>query len=118
MRRDIITSAIAIVVMTVLFGVIYPLAMTGVSKVVFPGNANGQILYVNGKKVGSKIIGQAFADPVLDKNGKPKLTKTGGPVLNPDPRYFQSRPPATGEPYTNGGTPDNAAGTAFSNLGP
>jgi K+-transporting ATPase ATPase C chain len=111
MRRDLITSAIAIVVLTVLFGVIYPLAMTGVSQVVFPGNANGQKLYVNGKLVGSKIIGQQFADPVLDKSGKPKLDKSGNPVTNPDPRYFQTRPSATVPP-------DNASATTFSNLGP
>jgi K+-transporting ATPase ATPase C chain len=90
MKRDIITSTIGIVVLTVLLGILYPLLITGVSQVAFPGNANGQKVYVGGKLVGSKIIGQSF----------------GG-----DPRYFQSRPSAT--------TPaDNAAATAFSNAGP
>jgi K+-transporting ATPase ATPase C chain len=91
MRRDIVTSIIGIVVFTVLLGVVYPLVITGVSQVAFPGNANGQKVYVNGKLVGSKIIGQSFA-----KN----------------PRYFQSRPSATeGGAY-------NAAASTFSNRGP
>jgi K+-transporting ATPase ATPase C chain len=119
MRKDIITSAIGIVVMTLLCGILYPLIVTGVSQVAFPGNANGQQVFVGGKLVGSKIIGQSFEVQATDKKtGKPAVTKTGGPVLNPDPKYFQSRPSATGEPYVNGGTPDNAAGTTFSNLGP
>jgi len=117
MKRDVISSAIGIVVLTLLCGIVYPLVVTGVSQVAFPGNANGQKVYVNGKLVGSKIIGQAFeTQPV--KNGKPETTKTGGPVLFPDPRYFQSRPSATGEPYVSGSGPDNAAATTFSNLGP
>jgi len=110
-RRDIVTAAIAIIVFTILLGVAYPLAMTGVSQVAFPGNANGQRLYVNGKPVGSKLIGQQFADPVRGANGKPKLDKNGNPVTNPDPRYFQPRPSATTPP-------DNASATTFSNLGP
>jgi K+-transporting ATPase ATPase C chain len=110
MRRDIITSAIGIVVLTLLLGILYPLVITGVSQVAFPGNANGQQLYVGGKLVGSKILGQQFATQVV-KNGKPQVDKAGNPVTNPNPRYFQSRPSATVPP-------DNAAGTAFSNLGP
>ncbi len=117
MKRDIISSAIGIVVLTLICGILYPLVVTGVSQVAFPGNANGQTVYLHGRLVGSKIVGQAFeTQPV--KNGKPETTKTGGPVLIPDPRYFQSRPSATGEPYVAGGSPDNAAATAFSNLGP
>ena len=117
MKRDLITSAIGIVVLTLLCGVLYPLVVTGVSQVAFPGNANGQKVYLHGKLIGSKIIGQAFeTEPV--KNGKPETTKTGGPVLIADPRYFQSRPSATGEPYVTGGSPNNAAATTFSNLGP
>jgi K+-transporting ATPase ATPase C chain len=118
MRRDIVTSVIGIVVLTLLCGIVYPLIVTGVSQVAFPGNANGQKVYVGGKLVGSKIIGQTFAVQPTGKNGKPAVTKTGGPVLIPDPRYFQTRPSATGEPYVAGGTPDNAAATTFSNLGP
>jgi potassium-transporting ATPase KdpC subunit len=110
MRRDIITSAIGIVVLTLLLGVLYPLVVTGVSQVAFPGNANGQQVKVAGKLVGSKIIGQQFADQAV-KNGKPQVDKMGNPVTNPDPKYFQSRPSATVPP-------NNAAATTFSNLGP
>ena len=117
MKRDIISSAIGIVVLTLLCGILYPLVITGVSQVAFPGNANGQKIYVHGKLVGSKLIGQSFqTQPV--KNGKPETTKTNGPVLVADPRYFQSRPSPTGEPYVTGGSPYNAAATTFSNLGP
>ena len=49
--------------LTLLCGIVYPLAITGISQLTFPGNANGQRVYVNGKLVGSKIIGQQFADP-------------------------------------------------------
>lgn len=90
MRRDIVTSTVGILVLTLFLGVLYPLVVTGISQVAFPGNANGQKVYTNGKLVGSKIIGQNF----------------GG-----DPHYFQSRPSATTPP-------NNAAATTFSNLGP
>jgi K+-transporting ATPase ATPase C chain len=111
MRRDIITSIIGIVVLTVLLGVAYPLVITGVSQIAFPGNANGQKVYVNGRLVGSKIIGQSFTTPVIDKNGKPR-EEQGELVTEPDPRYFQSRPSATeGGAY-------NAAASTFSNHGP
>ncbi len=72
MKRDIVTSAIGIVVFTILLGLIYPLAITGISQVAFPGDANGQQIKVDGKVVGSKIIGQSFASPVIGKNGKPE----------------------------------------------
>jgi potassium-transporting ATPase KdpC subunit len=111
MKRDIITSAIAIVVFTVLLGLVYPLFITGVSQVTFPGNANGQRVYVRGRLVGSKLIGQNFGTPVLEKNGKPKEVK-GAVVTEADPRYFQTRPSAT-----EGGA-DNAAASTFSNHGP
>src|SRR5258708_1744996 len=94
MRRDIVTSAIAIIVLTVLLVIVYPLVITGVSQVAFPGNADGQKVYANGKLVGSKIIGQSFKRPVLEKNGKPK-EEEGEVVTEADPRYFQSRPSAT-----------------------
>jgi len=111
MRRDLVTSAIAIVLFTVLLGLAYPLFITGVSQVAFPGNANGQKVYVNGRLVGSRIIGQPFATPVIGKNGKP-VEKGGEVVTEPVRRYFQTRPSATeGGPY-------NAAATAFSNRGP
>src|ERR1700739_591935 len=111
MRRDIVTSIIAIVLFTLLLGVVYPLVITGVGQVAFPGNSNGQKVYVNGKLVGSKSIGQSFRKPVIGKNGKPE-EKEEEVVTEPDKRYFQSRPSATeGGEY-------NAAASAFSNRGP
>ena len=81
----------------------------GISQVLFPGAANGSKITVNGKVVGSSLIGQNFGDLVY-KNGK-VVMMNGNPVTNPDPRYFQSRPSATVPPY-------NAAASTFSNLGP
>ena len=72
MKRDIITSVIAVIVFTLLLGIVYPLFITGVGQVAFPGNANGQQIHVNGRLIGSKIIGQSFAAPVIGKNGKPE----------------------------------------------
>lgn len=110
MRRDIVTSAIAIVVFTILLGVVYPLVITGVSQVAFPGNANGQKIYVGGKLIGSKIIGQNFGTPEV-KNGK-VVEEKGAVITEADPKYFQSRPSATeGGAY-------NAAASTFSNRGP
>jgi len=111
MRRDILTAATAILVMTLLLGVAYPLLITGVGQVAFPGNANGQQIKVNGKLIGSKIIGQSFSAPVLEKSGKPKEEEEEL-VTEPVARYFQSRPSATeGGAY-------NAAASTFSNRGP
>ena len=113
MRRDVVTSVIGMIVLTVLLGLVYPLVITGVSQVAFPGNANGQKVYVKGKLVGSKIIGQSFRvpSPGGGKNGKPE-EKEGEPVTEPDSNYFQSRPSATeGGAY-------NAAASTFSNRGP
>jgi len=111
MKRDIITSAIAVIVFTLLLGIVYPLVITGVGQVAFPGNANGQQVKLNGQLIGSKIIGQSFSRPVIGKNGKPE-EKKGVIVTEPDPRYFQSRPSAT-----EGGA-NNAAASTFSNKGP
>jgi K+-transporting ATPase ATPase C chain len=74
MRRDLITSLLAVVVMTVLLGLVYPLAITGISQLLFPGEANGSKVSFDGRVVGSSLIGQDF-------KGKPA--------------YFQSRPSAT-----------------------
>lgn len=111
MKRDIITAAIGILVFTLLLGIVYPLFITGIGQVAFPGNANGQQIKVDGKLVGSKLIGQNFGTPVREKNGKVKEVK-GVVVTEADPRYFQTRPSAT-----EGGA-DNAAASTFSNHGP
>jgi len=108
-RKDFVTSVIAMLVLILFCGILYPLVITGVSQVAFPGNANGQKVYVHGKLVGSKIIGQSFQMPVY-KNGKPVLSD-GSPVTVPDPRYFQTRPSGT-DPA------DNDAATEFANYGP
>jgi K+-transporting ATPase ATPase C chain len=110
-RRNTIAAALSMIVMTVVLGIAYPLAITGISQVTFPGNANGQQVHRAGRLVGSKLIGQNFGTAVLEKNGKPKEVK-GAVVTEPDPRYFQTRPSAT-----EGGA-DNAASSTFSNLGP
>jgi K+-transporting ATPase ATPase C chain len=89
MRRDLRASLIAIVVLTVLFGVVYPFAMTGIAQVIFPGRANGSLIKVDGRVVGSRLIGQDFRG---------------------EARYFQERP-STATHY-------NAAASAFTNLGP
>jgi K+-transporting ATPase ATPase C chain len=74
LRKDLRTGLIAIVAMTVVLGLLYPLAITGISQVVFPGAANGSKVSVDGKVVGSRLIGQEF-------KGK---------------AWFHSRPSATG----------------------
>jgi K+-transporting ATPase ATPase C chain len=111
MKRDIVTSVIGIIVLTILLGLVYPLAITGISQVAFPGDANGQQIHLDGKLVGSKIIGQSFASAVIGKNGKPE-EKEEELVTEPDPRYFQTRPSATEDGA------DNAAASTFSNHGP
>jgi K+-transporting ATPase ATPase C chain len=109
MRRDLIASALAVLVFTVVFGLAYPLATTGVAQVLFPNKADGSQVMRDGKVVGSRLIGQEFQKPVLGPDGKPKTDKDGNPILEPDPRYFQSRPSATGY---------NPSVTFFNNLGP
>lgn len=74
LRKDLLTSAIAVVLMTLALGLAYPLVITGVAQVVFPGQANDSKVTFDGRTVGSKLIGQEF-------RGK---------------AYFHSRPSATG----------------------
>jgi potassium-transporting ATPase KdpC subunit len=109
MRRDLLTSAIAIVAFTILFGVAYPLVVTGIGQVAFHDKANGSLVKLNGKVVGSRLIGQDFRRQAIGKNGKPAVDKDGNPIMVPVPRYFQERPSITSY---------SADATAFSNLGP
>jgi len=108
-RRDIVGSVVAIVVLTIGFGLVYPLAMTGVAQVAFKDQADGSQVKRDGRVVGSSLIGQDFRRPVLDANGRPKLDQDGRPVLEADPAWFQSRPSQSGY---------SANVTFFSNLGP
>jgi K+-transporting ATPase ATPase C chain len=101
--KEPLTAAIAIVVLTVVLGVGYPLLMTGISQVAFPNKADGSQIKVDGKVVGSRLIGQAF---VIDTG---KKDSDGNPVTRPDPKYFQPRPSQSGY---------SATGTFFSNRGP
>ncbi|MBJ7458048.1 MAG: potassium-transporting ATPase subunit KdpC [Thermoleophilaceae bacterium] len=88
MRKDILTSVLAVIVFTVLCGLVYPLAVTGVSQVAFNNAANGSQIEQDGKVVGSRLIAQSF-------EGRRD--------------YFQPRPSQT--EY-------NPAGTYFNNAGP
>jgi K+-transporting ATPase ATPase C chain len=109
MRRDLISSALAVVLCTIALGLAYPLVVTGIAQVVFPGRANGEKVTVNGHVVGSRLLAQDFSKPVLGRNGKPKQDSDGNPVTEPDPRYFQPRPSA--DSY-------DPSATFFSNRGP
>jgi len=108
-RKDIVGSLVAIVLLTVGFGLVYPLVMTGAAQVAFRDRANGSQVERDGKVVGSSLIGQDFRKPVLDENGQPKMDEDGNPVLEADPNWFQSRPSQTGY---------SANVTFFPNLGP
>ena len=89
MKRHIITACLYTVVTAVLLGLIYPLLITGLARLAFRNNADGQLIVRNGEIIGSKLIGQPF-------------TGTG---------YFHSRPSAAGTGY-------DASASAGSNLGP
>ncbi|MGC2235681.1 MAG: potassium-transporting ATPase subunit KdpC [Pyrinomonadaceae bacterium] len=78
--KDLITSALMILVMTIALGVLYPLAVWGVGQVIFPHQANGSLIEKDGKIIGSELIGQTF-------------TSAG---------YFHSRPSAAGNGYDDG----------------
>jgi potassium-transporting ATPase KdpC subunit len=93
LTKELTTAALAIVVLTLVLGLAYPLVMTGISQVAFPGKADGSQVEVDGKVVGSRLIAKAF-------------TLKGG---RPDPRYFQPRPSQSDY---------SATGTFFSNRGP
>jgi len=56
-------ALVSLIVFTILTGLIYPLAVTGLAQLIFPGQANGSIMVKNGKPVGSALIGQPFDDP-------------------------------------------------------
>ena len=108
--RQYVAALRALIVLTVILGLAYPLVMTGLAQAAFHGNANGSLVHRDGQTIGSDLIGQAFTRPVLE-NGKPKKDADGNPVVEPDPKYFQSRPSAAGLGY-------DPLSTSASNLGP
>jgi K+-transporting ATPase ATPase C chain len=89
MKKNLATAVLMTIATTVLLGIIYPLVVTALAQALFPEKANGQLIEVNGKVVGSRIIGQAFSGP----------------------SYFHSRPSAAGTGY-------DATSSNGSQLGP
>ena len=90
MSRLIRNSLMMLLLMTLVTGVAYPLLVTGLAQLVFPGQANGSLIMRDGKPIGSALIGQSFTEP----------------------KYFWGRPSAT-SPQA-----DNGTGSGGSNLGP
>src|SRR5450830_710976 len=101
MLKEIRPAIIILVGLTLITGLAYPLAMTGIAGAIFPRQAQGSLIEKDGKVVGSALIGQVFAD---DKyfHGRPSATNT------PDPK----------DPTKNIDAPYNAANSGGSNLGP
>jgi K+-transporting ATPase ATPase C chain len=87
--RNLTVAVLMTIVTTVLLGFVYPLTITAIAQVAFPGKANGQLIQRDGVTIGSRIIGQGFSKP----------------------GYFRPRPSATSTPY-------DAANSAGSQLGP
>ena len=79
LRKDLLTGLIAIVALTVVLGILYPLVITGVSQVVFPGSANGSKVSLDGKVVGSHLIGQEFKGKAWF-HSRPSATEYSGNV--------------------------------------
>jgi K+-transporting ATPase ATPase C chain len=91
MKKDLLTGFIAIVAMTVFLGIVYPLAVTGISQVVFPGKADGSQVKVDGKVVGSSLIGQEFKGESYF-HSRPSATEYSGDVT-----YFANVGPNSAE---------------------
>jgi K+-transporting ATPase ATPase C chain len=93
MRKDLTTGLLAVIVLTVFLGIVYPLAVTGVAQVVFPGKADGSLVKVDGKVVGSSLIGQEFKGRAYF-HSRPSATEYSGNVTffaNAGPNSKQAR---------------------------
>jgi potassium-transporting ATPase KdpC subunit len=75
-KKNLFISLTFTVVTTIVFGLLYPLAVTGLAQMLFPNKANGQLIERNGKLVGSRIIGQTFTSPAYF-HGRPSSAGTG-----------------------------------------
>jgi potassium-transporting ATPase KdpC subunit len=101
MLKEIRPAIVLVIVLTLITGLVYPLVMTGIAGVLFPRQAQGSLVEVDGKVVGSSLIGQEFTSD----------------------KYFHGRPSATTAPDPNDSSktvpaPYNAANSGGSNLGP
>lgn len=81
MKKNLITAVLMTIATTILLGIIYPLVVTGLAQGLFRDKANGQLINVNGKLIGSRIIGQAFSGPGYF-HSRPSNAGTGYDPLN------------------------------------
>lgn len=96
MNSQVRPALMMLLIFTIITGVIYPLVVTGIAQVVFPKQANGSLIVINGKTYGSELIGQQFDDP----------------------KYFWGRLSATGDFPYNAFNADTLTGSSGSNYGP
>jgi len=101
MLREIRPAIVVLIALTLITGLVYPLAITGIAQVIFPHRAQGSMIERDGRVIGSELIGQAFTSD----------------------KYFHGRPSATtapdpADPSKTVAAPYNAANSGGSNLGP